>query len=258
MYMILQKAGLKKSNSKKDAYRFIRNAILNGELEPGDPITEEWLSINLKISRTPIREALVRLQSEGLIVLENNRRTVTSISPVDILEIFEIRLLLEPYAARTCIGVINKDEVERIRDYTCHLLGDSRKYIFDSDKNRDFYSFVENISSDIRNAAQGLLKEDSITPSVHIHKIHELIISATQNQRLITITNNLQAQIGLLLKVAERIPGRVTQSMEEHLQLIDAILANDHIEAEEAMKRHIQSNKDDMLNVSNFKFIFKK
>jgi DNA-binding GntR family transcriptional regulator len=92
---------------------------------------------------------------------------------------------------------------------------------------------------------------------MHIHDIHELIIGSTRNQRLVKITGRLHAQINLLLNAAERIPGRVVQSMQEHLNLIEAILADDPIKAEEGMRIHIQTNMDDMLNPANFRFIFK-
>lgn len=247
---------MKRSSGKINAYEFIRNAIFHGDLKPGTTITEEWLSKHLKISRTPVREALINLQADGLIIVANKRTIVAPITPVDIQEIYELRLLLEPYAARVCIGVIDKNEVRKIQDYTRQVLNRSESE--SPDMPRDIHTLIEEKSLDIRNAAYGLVKPGNhVEGGMHIHDIHGLIIDSTRNQRLVKITGRLHAQINLLLNAAERIPGRVVQSMQEHLNLIEAILADDPIKAEECMRIHIQTNMDDMLNPANFRFIFK-
>jgi DNA-binding GntR family transcriptional regulator len=242
--------------NKKNVSGFIANAIFRGELKPGTIVTEEWLGKNLNVSRTPVREALISLQAEGLIKVVNRRATVTTITPMDIQEIYEIRLLLEPYAARVCIGMIDRDKVRRIRDYTQSLLNETRGNDFSRTNN--VHALMKEKTLEIRNSVQGLIKQESADPNLHIHDIHDLIIASTRNQRLVKITRNLQSQIKLLLNAAERIPGRIIQSMEEHLLLIDAILADDSAMAEAHMRTHIQTNMKDMLDSNNFRFIFKE
>lgn len=246
---------VRKTNNTKIAYEFIRNAIFRGELKPGTTVTEELLGNNLNISRTPVREALIRLQADGLITVVNNRASITPITPVDIQEIYELRLLLDPYAARVCIGLIDKDEVRRIRDYTSRML--DKTIGVDDKRTRGIHRLTKEKGLEIGNTDQGSEKQDDDRDR-HIHDIHELIIASTRNQRLVTITRNLQGQINLLLNAAERIPGRIVQSMEEHLRLIDAILADDPAKAEAHMRTHIQTNMNDMLNAANFRFIFKE
>jgi len=245
----------RKTNHTKIAYDFIRNAIFQGELKPGMAITEEWLGNNLNISRTPVREALIRLQADGLITVVNNRASVAPITPVDIQEIYELRLLFEPYAARVCIGLIDKGEVRRVRDYTRRLLEETPGGR--TGRNRDIAAMTEAEGPDIPDTARTPGKRDEDRDR-HVHDIHELIIGSTRNQRLLRIARNLQGQINLLLNAAERIPGRIVQSMEEHLRLIDAILADDPAKAEEHMRTHIRTNMNDMLHPANFRFIFKE
>jgi len=83
------------------AYRYIRNAIVSGDLRSGDKLQESKLAERIGVSRTPVREALSRLGSEGLVVLERYRRgEVASFSGPDVAEIFRLRAKLEGHAAR--------------------------------------------------------------------------------------------------------------------------------------------------------------
>jgi DNA-binding GntR family transcriptional regulator len=210
-----------KNNGLK-AYEYLRDAICKGELKPGSPVTEKWLGENLSMSRTPVREAMIRLQSEGLITVINNRAIVTTVSPVDIYEIYQLRLLLEPHAAAICIDRVDKGKVKEIRDFT-----------------------------------QDLVAKHKRTFSDDIHDLHNIIIDSTGNKRLISIMRNLHYQIIRLLNATESIPGRIPRSLDEHLQIIDAILAGDRVLAEQQMRCHLESNMKDTLDETNYHLVFK-
>jgi DNA-binding GntR family transcriptional regulator len=212
----------KTTNSNQIVYEFITDAISRGELKPGVSITEEWLGSQLNMSRTPVREAIIRLQADGFITVVNNRAMITPITPVDIQEIFQLRLLLEPYAAAACIGMIDKEKILEIQNFT-----------------------------------EELHRKNDVKFSINIHDLHNLIIESTRNKRLIAIVKNLQGQVTRLLNVSGCIPGRIAHSLEEHLVIIDAILAGDRLSAEQSMRDHIQSNMNDILDAGNFHFIFK-
>jgi len=209
-------------NSGQKAYEYMRDAICKGELKPGSPVTEKWLGENLSMSRTPVREAMIRLQSEGLITVINNRAIVTTVSPVDIYEIYQLRLLLEPHAAAICIDRVDKGKLKEIRDFTENLL---------ANRNQTF--------------------------SEDIHDLHSIIIDSTGNKRLIGIMRNLHYQIIRLLNATDEIPGRIPRSLEEHLQIVDAILAGDAVMAEQQMRCHLESNMKDTLDETNYHLIFK-
>lgn len=212
-----------KVTNNQRAYELILDAIFKGELKAGAAVTEEWVGGHLNMSRTPVREALIRLQADGIITETNNRSTVTIITPVDIKEIFELRLLLEPYAASLCIGLINKDAMLEIRKHT--------------------QAFMEKPdNNDLRNP----------------YDIHRLILESTRNRRLITISNNLQAQIRRIIVTGWRIPGRSKRSLEEHMLLTDAILEDDRVMAEMYMRQHLRSFMNDMLDPGNYHLIFRE
>ena len=213
----------KTANNAQIAYGYIRDAIFTGEIKPGSAVTEKWLGEHLQMSRTPVREAMIRLQYEGLITVINNRAIVTTISPVDIQEIFQLRLLIEPQAAAICVQRIEKEKMTEIRRFT-----------------------------------EGLLKTKSQAYSSDIHDLHRVIIEATKNKRWITVSDYLRNQIIRLLTASENIPGRIARSLEEHLLIIDAIIAGDPLMAESRMRGHIESNMNDMLDTTNFHFIFKE
>ena len=212
-----------KVKNSQVAYDFILNAIFKGELRAGAAVTEEWLGGHLKMSRTPVREALIRLQADGILTDANNRTTVTTITPVDIKEIFDLRLLLEPYAASLCIGLIDKDLVLKIRKHT-----------------------------------ETLLEKQEEDRSGAPYEIHELILESTRNRRLITITKNLQSQIRRVITLGWHIPGLHRRSLEEHVPILDAILKGDRAMAETHMRQHLRSVMSDMLDQEKYHFIFRE
>jgi DNA-binding GntR family transcriptional regulator len=104
-------------NASVAATELIRNAIIEGRLEPGRRLKEEELARELGISRTPVREALLVLQAEDLVVATPNRgATVRVHDAKDLMEQYELRALLEGFAARRASERITKEEVELLRE----------------------------------------------------------------------------------------------------------------------------------------------
>lgn len=213
----------KTENNVERAYKYIRDRIFTGEMKPGLSLTEKWLAEHLNMSRTPIREAMVRLQYEELLTVIRNRAIVTTISPVDIQEVFELRLLLEPRAAFLCVDRVEIEKIMEIRSFT-----------------------------------EDWLEKRNQTYSPNIHNLHRVIIESTKNKRWIRVSNYLQNQIIRMLNASASIPDRITRSLEEHLRIIDAILAKDRSMAQTHMLNHIESNMRDMLDVANFHIFFKE
>jgi len=107
------------SRAVRTAYTAIRNDIITGKLNAGDVLPESDLAESIGVSRTPIREALSRLRSEGLIVLEKYRKSyVADFSEEDITELLTVRALLEGYAAGRAATRLTEDELGRIRELT--------------------------------------------------------------------------------------------------------------------------------------------
>lgn len=98
------------------AYTAIREAILTSQLAPGLPITESYLARQLKMSKTPVREALQRLASEDLVVLDPFRgASVRPVSPQLVTDLYEIRALLEPLAVRQSVPYLDDHAMFRLR-----------------------------------------------------------------------------------------------------------------------------------------------
>lgn len=97
------------------AYKGIRHAILSGKLKPGDHLPEEMLASMTGTSRTPVREALRRLVSEGLATVNNRHRFVTDFSPEEVSIIFDIRAQHESYAASIAAQKITAAELSRLQ-----------------------------------------------------------------------------------------------------------------------------------------------
>lgn len=94
------------------AYQRLYEAIMNGHLKAGQPLLQEELSRGLGISRGPLREAMRRLESEGLLVAEPHKGTrVAVISPEEVIERYTIRGLLEGYAAATALERIRAEKI---------------------------------------------------------------------------------------------------------------------------------------------------
>ena len=99
------------------AYEEIRDAIIGLRLQPGDSLREAALAERLGVSKTPVREALGRLEKEGLVETTSFKgAVVSSYSREDLIEIYELRELLEGAAARTAADRSSTETVDRLRD----------------------------------------------------------------------------------------------------------------------------------------------
>lgn len=100
---------------KNRAYDAIRQMILGGELEPGAFIAERPLACKLGMSTTPVRSALQRLETEGLIIISPQQGAVVrDFSFREVAELYEIRMALEPFVARRIAGRLTPEQVERV------------------------------------------------------------------------------------------------------------------------------------------------
>jgi DNA-binding GntR family transcriptional regulator len=205
--------GDRESNSAvAQAYLKLREMILTGELAPGTPLSEYQLVRSLSVSRTPIREALSRLQSVGLVRgVPHRGMFVRELGPRDVVEIFEIREQLEPFAVRRFIergmdeAVLQRLEAEA--DEAPKLM------------------------------AEGRYREGVILGS----RLHDTLIAASGNTRLNEILAELGDQIWLLSMVGIRAPGRPEEASREHQELLALIRARDADGAEAYMRQHLRN-----------------
>jgi len=105
------------ATAKKQAYERLRNAIFSGAFEPGYQLKEEALAGKLKVSRTPVREAIRLLANEGLVDIKSNRRSyVADITETQFEEIFDLLSFLEGYSIGLAVTSIPDSAIDKLRD----------------------------------------------------------------------------------------------------------------------------------------------
>ncbi len=195
----------------------LRSAIRNGILEPGERLMEVQLAEELGISRTPVREAIRKLEQEGYVIMMPRRGTyVSSVSVNDIKEIFEIRSALESLSTGLAARRIEPDELEKLRALLTEIEGHIER--------KDIDKIVE---TDI--------------------EFHGLLYQVSRNERLVTIISNLKEQLARFRTLSMSYPGRLQETLEEHRAMVEAIAANDVEAARDAAERHMERAEETLL-----------
>jgi DNA-binding GntR family transcriptional regulator len=198
-------------------YEEIREAIIDLRLAPGEPLREAAISEQLGVSKTPVREALGRLEQEGLVETTSFKGAVVSgYSPRDLEELYELRALLEGAAVRTAA-----DEA--------------------SDETRLQMQQIVERSRDLRDAGD-------LTGLASLLGEFDLVVyDQVTNRRVSALIDNLRAHLTRIGNLTEGIPGRVVASVEEHAAIVDAIMRRDPDGAERLMRAHLASILTDQL-----------
>ncbi len=198
-------------------YEEIREAIIDLRLAPGEPLREAAISEQLGVSKTPVREALGRLEQEGLVETTSFKGAVVSgYSPRDLEELYELRALLEGAAVRTAA-----DEA--------------------SDETRLQMQQIVERSRDLRDAGD-------LTELASLLGEFDLVVyDQVTNRRVSALIDNLRAHLTRIGNLTEGIPGRVVASVEEHAAIVDAIMRRDSDDAERLMRAHLASILTDQL-----------
>lgn len=196
--------------STGEVYEKLRAHILENRIPPGTRVNIDGVSRQLGVSPTPVREALHRLQGDNLVVATSGRGySTTPLLDLDALrDLFEFRLLVEPWAARSAA-------VDRLENPSRRL-------------ERELAVFSEQTESkdDIR---QELVSHDT--------RFHDLILSATHNKAVGNAYSQTHCHLHIFRLYPADIGGAVT--MEEHRQIWQAIRDCDPAGAEKAMQQHL-------------------
>lgn len=194
-------------------FLLLRDRILNGEYKNGQKLNELALASELKISRTPIREALKQLELEGLVEsIPNKGVYVKGFSPRDIDDMFEIRLALEGLAIQ--LAIERMDEV--------HLA-----------KIRDVYELMEFYTAK---------KEQEKINDLNI-LYHETIYQATQSQYFERLLKDVHYYVSVTSRHSITRPERLETALKEHKDIFDAIVAKDKELAKDTIQKHIRKTQ---------------
>lgn len=198
-------------------FQTLRQAILRGELEPGERLMEIHLADRLGVSRTPIREAIRKLELEGLVVMIPRRGAiVASITEKDLKDVLEVRRTLEIMAVEMACDRI-----------TPEILAELKAAGEEFQKLKDSSDFTSLAAADV--------------------KFHDLIYAATDNQRLISILNNLREQ--MYRYRLEYLKDRDSHERlnNEHQEIYEAIRNGNKDVVKAAIGQHIDNQKKAIL-----------
>lgn len=194
-------------------YPALRQSILDGEITPGTRINIDAVSRRLGVSHTPVREALQRLEGDNLLMYYPSRgySTTPLLSLAELRSLFEFRLLVEPWAARSAA-------VERLSNPSGAL--------------RSELAALERHVDDAANLRQDLVAHDA--------RFHDLILASAGNQVVQQAYVQTHCHLHMFRLYPADLNGRIT--MTEHQSIHEAIAARDPGAAEEAMGEHIRNS----------------
>ena len=200
------------SRASDTAYNKIRGHLLSGEVSPGEQLTEESLAETTGVSRTPVRDAVRRLESEMLLVRNESKRIfVADWSRDDIDEMFTLRQMLEGHAAERAAQRITQEQID-------HL---------------------EEVNRELREAVE--LAEPDVASFLNANRIfHEIITDAAQSPRLKQVLAML-VETPVVLRTARNYSiNNLQQSARDHDELISAFRAADAGWARAVMGSHLR------------------
>lgn len=196
----------------------MREAILTGRFRLGDRLTQEKLAGQLGVSRTPIREALYLLEREGLVrLIPRKGAIVGGFDERDVVEIYEVRELLEPHAAVSACEVASREDVDELRG---------------------IQAMMERLPA--RDTAEGYRLNG---------EFHQRLCHPNHNGLLITILANIWTQQRALYMFPYQVqPADALQDMHtEHREILEAYVARDTDRTGQLVRDHIVRARDELL-----------
>ncbi len=193
-------------------YERIKQAIMSGDLEPGAPLVELALAEWCEVSRTPVREALLRLEQDGLVVRGDQGLSVRESSPEEILDIYDTRIVLEARAAAVAAERRTSHDLmamRRLTDKFSHCDAEEASAL--AETNREF---------------------------------HRSVWRASHNDSLVDLLERLNLLLGRYPATTLAFPGRWKTASVEHNKLLLAIEARDEEEAAAVATRHFSAARD--------------
>ncbi|QIE42403.1 GntR family transcriptional regulator [Meridianimarinicoccus aquatilis] len=192
--------------SHKDAYELILEAIDVGVYRPGDRLVESDLAERFGVSRTPIREALQRLETQSLLTRDGRSLIVASLDHNQLAELYVVRAELEGLAARLAAQHATIEEIQVLRD-------------------------MVRTDADLINNPSALSRAN--------RRFHKQIHLASHNRYLVQQLDLVHRSMALLASTSLAVDGRGETALAEHSAIVEAIEARDSDGAHDALKAHI-------------------
>lgn len=210
------------------AYDTIREAIVNLEIPPGEYVSESSLADRIGVSRTPVRDAIKRLEEEGLVVSEKHRKRVYILRIKEIEEIFDLKVSIEGDCMYHAVQRKLPGQVDAFRQ----LLDEMEAFKVESDF-------------------------EAIEPNHHLiytwldldNRFHDLVFEMCDNMKARRIIHQLNAQWHRLRLGILAMEGRLEKSVQEHQDMGALLLADDADRAKQLMVAHLNRLRTTMVNI---------
>ena len=200
-------------------YNELQEAILSEQFKQGESLTEHFLTEKLGVSRTPVRSALQRLEEEGLVSLIPNRGAVViGITKEDLVDIYKIRMRLEGLASAMAAKKMTDEDKQKLSE----TLALSEFYIQRGD-------------------TEHIKELDTV--------FHRTIYEASGSRMIERILSDLHRNTKAYRRQSICVPGRLEKMMEEHREILSALLSGSAEEAEQLTSAHIAHALENMLTV---------
>lgn len=190
----------------KDAYSLIVDAMDAGEYQPGDRLVEAELAERFGVSRTPVREALQRLETQSMVKRDGRSLIVSTLDHNQLSELYIVRTELEALAARLAARHATPEEIRVLQS----MIDDDLTRLDDADalarSNRRFH-----------------------------HQIH----LASHNRYLVQQLDMVHRNMALMARTSLAVEGRSKTALAEHQAIVDALKSGEGVAAEEALRNHI-------------------
>jgi DNA-binding GntR family transcriptional regulator len=200
-------------------YDHLKAAILSGEITPGERLLETQLAQSLKVSRIPLREAIRKLERDGLVVAFPRRGIyASSLTPKDIDDVYAVRAVLEGLAARLAAQHRTDEQLARL----------------------------DAIVAEMKEQAD---RGDSSGLFATGRRFHELVLEASANAKLIPLMELMRSQIERLRQLRMQVSSRTHDVYREYAAIRDAIRRGDAATAEAEMRAHVERPRMELLRM---------
>lgn len=199
-------------------FNTLRKAILTGQLKPGERLMEVHLANRLGVSRTPIREAIRKLELEGLVIMIPRRGAeVAQITEKSLKDVLEVRRALDALSVELACDRISEEEIKELKE-ACRVF---------------------------EQATKG--KDAAVIAKADV-SLHDIIVRATGNQRLQQLVNNLSEQMYRYRFVYIKDESQHEKLITEHQMIYESIEKRDKKQAAEAARLHIDNQEKSIIS----------
>lgn len=202
-------------------YRELRKAILNGVFAPGQMLRQEEVAVNLGVSRSPLREALPRLEAEGLVVLHPRRGyAVVELDPEQIREVFDLRIKLEADIAARSIKRRTAADVAHVRE----------------------------LAETMRQMSRRPHDNEAIAEWFELNaRFHRAMLDPAGMPHHMRAVETARGIIEIYVRAELRLTGELHLAQDDHAQLAEAFLAGDEKRFVALTREHSQHSRDRLL-----------